>query len=186
VSGRERESATADAALRVRVERALRPVPDFPQPGILFQDITPLLADAPLFADVVAGMAEPWRAAGVTHVAGVESRGFILAAPIALALGAGFIPVRKPGKLPRRTVSQDYALEYGSGRLEIHEDACPRGSRVLVIDDVLATGGTASATCALMEGIGAVIAGCGFVLAIEALAGAASLGRHKWRALSIL
>jgi adenine phosphoribosyltransferase len=175
----------ADQALRERVERALRPVPDFPAPGILFQDIAPVLGDAALFADVIAAMAEPWRGAGVTHVAGVESRGFILASPVALALGAGFIPVRKPGKLPWRTVSQEYALEYGSGRLEVHEDACPSGARVLVVDDVLATGGTASAASALVESLGALVVGCGFLVEIRALDGAARLGTRRWRTIAI-
>jgi adenine phosphoribosyltransferase len=184
VSQAERHGAPGDTALRARVDGALRPVPDFPQPGILFQDITPLLGDPALFAEAVTAMVDPWRSAGVTHVAGIESRGFILAAPIALALGAGFIPVRKPGKLPWRTVSQEYALEYGSGWLEIHEDACPRGARVLVVDDVLATGGTASAACALLETCGAAIAGCGFLVAIRALNGASRLGRHGWSALT--
>jgi adenine phosphoribosyltransferase len=185
MSESERGESAARAALRARVASALRPVPDFPQPGILFQDITPLLGDAALFADVVAAMAEPWRAEGVTHVAGVESRGFILAAPVALALGAGFIPVRKPGKLPWRTVSQAYALEYGSGQLEIHDDACPSGARVLVVDDVLATGGTASAACALIEGVGASVAGCVFLAEIAGLGGASRLESRRWSALVI-
>jgi adenine phosphoribosyltransferase len=158
-------------------------VPDFPEPGIVFQDITPVLADAALFASVIDALAEPWRDAAVTRVAGVESRGFILAAPVALALGAGLIPVRKPGKLPWRTVSREYSLEYGTGRLEVHEDACVGGERVLVIDDVLATGGTAAATCALLEGLGAQVVGCAFLVQIEALHGARLLGDRQFRAL---
>jgi adenine phosphoribosyltransferase len=150
-------------------------VPDFPEPGIRFQDITPVLANADLFSAVVKRMVEPWRADGVTHVAGVESRGFILAAPIALALGAGLVPIRKPGKLPFRTKAREYALEYGAGRLEVHEDACPVGARVLLIDDVLATGGTAAAACELLEELGAQVTGCGFLVAIEALDGALRL-----------
>ena len=120
----------------------------------MFQDITPVLADAALLREAMEAMAAPWRDAGVTHVAGIESRGFIFGAPVAIELGAGFIPIRKPGKLPHRRVGRDYALEYGSGRLEMHEDACPAGSRVLIIDDVLATGGTARAACELVEGVG--------------------------------
>ena len=165
--------------VRERIERALRVVPDFPSPGILFQDITPVLADASLLAAVIAALAQPWRDAGVTHVAGVESRGFILAAPVAVALGAGFIAVRKPGKLPSRLVGRDYALEYGSGRLELHEDACAKGSRVLVVDDVLATGGTARAACELVEAIGATVVACSFMVAIASLAGERMLRNHE-------
>ena len=157
--------------LQRRVIDTLRVVPDFPSPGIRFQDITPVLGDAALFDAVVRAMADPWRTDVVTHVAGIESRGFILAAPVALALGAGFIPIRKPGKLPSHTAGMDYALEYGSDRLEMHVDACDASSRVLVLDDVLATGGTARAACALVESVGAVVVGCGFLLEIAALLG---------------
>jgi adenine phosphoribosyltransferase len=169
--------------LRERIERRLRVVPDFPEPGILFQDITPLLADAPLFADVVNAMAAPWRNETITHVAGIESRGFILAAPVAVALGAGFIPIRKAGKLPWKTTTLDYALEYGTGQLEMHVDACTPSSRVLLVDDVLATGGTASAACALIESVGSEVAGCAFLLTIAALAGASRLPSHQLRSL---
>ena len=178
-------SAAAQPVLEERLGRALRVVPDFPAPGIQFQDITPVLADPVLFAQAVDAMAQSWRGADITHVAGVESRGFILAAPIALALGAGFIPVRKPGKLPWRTTAREYELEYGTGRLEIHEDACPAGARVLLVDDVLATGGTAGAACSLLEGIGAEVVGCGFLLAIQELRGASRLvGRRITAVLS--
>lgn len=173
------EATSADATLGVRLGNALRVVPDFPAPGIQFQDITPLLADAVLFAQLVDAMAASWIGEGVTHVAGVESRGFILAAPVALALGAGFIPVRKPGKLPWRTTAREYALEYGAGRLEIHDDACPSGAHVLIVDDVLATGGTAGAACSLVEAIGGEVVGCSFLVAIEALAGAKRLGGRR-------
>jgi adenine phosphoribosyltransferase len=162
-------------SLEDRLKARLRIVPDFPSPGIMFQDITPVLADAALLREAVEAMAAPWRDAGVTHVAGIESRGFIFAAPVAIELGAGLIPIRKPGKLPFRLVGQDYALEYGSGRLEMHEDACPESSRVVVIDDVLATGGTARAACELVEGVGGSVVGCGFFLVIEVLAGARQL-----------
>jgi adenine phosphoribosyltransferase len=157
------------------LRRTLRDVPDFPKPGIVFKDITPVLADAALFADVTAAMAEPFRDSGVTHVAGIESRGFILAAPIAQALGAGFIPIRKPGKLPWRSFGKEYALEYGSDRLEMHVDACTGDSRVLLVDDVLATGGTAAAAAALVEGAGGTIVACSFLLAIGALGGSSRL-----------
>ena len=161
--------------LRQRVLTTLRDVPDFPKPGIVFKDITPVLANATLLRDVIAAMAAPWHAEGITHVAGIESRGFIFGVPIATALGAGFVPVRKPGKLPWRTLSQDYALEYGTDRLEMHVDACPAASRVLLVDDVLATGGTASAARELIGRLGGEVVGCSFVLAISALKGSARL-----------
>lgn len=159
------------AALVDRLATRLRVVPDFPEPGVQFQDVTPVLADAELFAAAVAAMTDPWRGAGVTHVVGIESRGFIFGAPVALALGAGFVPIRKPGKLPWRRAVREYALEYGSGQLEIHEDACPPMARVLIVDDVLATGGTATAACDLVESIGGTVVGCAFFLAISALHG---------------
>ena len=163
------------ASLEERLKARLRVVADFPSPGIMFQDVTPVLADGPLFQEAIQAMAAPWRTAGVSHVAGVESRGFIFGAPVALELGAGFIPIRKPGKLPHRSVGRDYALEYGSGRLEMHEDACPASSRVLVVDDVLATGGTARAACELVEGVGGRVVGCSFLLTIRALDGQTKL-----------
>jgi adenine phosphoribosyltransferase len=171
------------APLVERLAAALRVVPDFPSPGIVFQDVTPVLADPGLLRDGIAALAEPWREARITHVAGIESRGFIFGAPVAMALGAGFIPVRKPGKLPFRSAGRDYALEYGTGRLEVHVDACPPPARVLVVDDVLATGGTASATCDLIESIGGEVVGCGFFLAIGALSGRTRLQGRRVIAL---
>ena len=158
-------------AIAARAARALRDVPDFPKPCILFKDITPVLADAALFADVILAMARPFEAMDVSHVAGIESRGFILAAPIAQALGAGFVPIRKAGRLPGRSIAMDYELEYGHGRLEMHADVLLPGSRVLLVDDVLATGGTAVAAAALIEAGGGAVVGCTFLLAIEALRG---------------
>jgi adenine phosphoribosyltransferase len=169
--------------LAERLSAKLRVVPDFPSKGIMFQDVTPVLADAELFAAAIDAMVEPWRGQGVTHVAGVESRGFIFAAPVALALGAGFIPIRKPGKLPWRRATRDYALEYGSGQLEMHEDACPKDARVLIVDDVLATGGTAKAACELIEAVGGTGVGCGFVLALRALGGHERLDGRAIRVL---
>jgi adenine phosphoribosyltransferase len=176
-------SSGDQGTLAARVAAKIRVVPDFPSPGIAFQDVTPVLADAELLREAIAALAAPWRGAGVTHVAGIESRGFIFAAPVAVALGAGFIPIRKPGKLPFRTAGLEYALEYGAGRLEVHEDACPAGARVLVVDDVLATGGTASAACELIEGVGGEVVGCAFLLTIDALGGVQRLQGRKAQAL---
>lgn len=142
-------------------DRLIRDVPDFPQPGVLFKDITPLLADHAGFAAVIDALADSGRdEAGnpvVDAVIGMEARGFILAAPVALALGVGFVPVRKPGKLPSATYSVSYALEYGEATLELHTDALEPGERVLLIDDVLATGGTAAATAELVGRCGATV-----------------------------
>ncbi|MGQ7297683.1 adenine phosphoribosyltransferase [Quadrisphaera sp. KR29] len=158
----------------------LRAVPDHPAPGITFWDITPLLADAAALARATGALAEAARAlpgGRVDLVAGVEARGFVLGAPLALALGAGFVPLRKAGKLPWRTVRQDYSLEYGEASIEAHEDAVPAGARVLVIDDVLATGGTAAAACTLVGRLGGEVAGAVFLLEIAALDGRAALAR---------
>jgi adenine phosphoribosyltransferase len=163
------------AELADEIRAAIRDVPDFPKPGIMFKDITPLLADPGLFQRVTAAMAEPFRNAGVTHVVAIESRGFLLGAPVAQHLGAGLIPVRKPGKLPSRTASVEYALEYGTDRLEIHADACDHKARVLIVDDVLATGGTARATADLVRSRGAEIAGFSFLMTLGFLNGAARL-----------
>lgn len=139
-------------------------IPDFPKPGILFKDITPVLADGDAFAEAIAAMAEPWRGVALDAVVGVEARGFILGAALARELEVGFVPVRKPGKLPGETLSQDYGLEYGRDRLEIHADALPAGARVIVVDDVLATGGTLNAALALVERQGARIVGTGVLV----------------------
>ena len=163
---------TTDAqGLEHDVRRLIRDIPDFPKPGIVFKDITPLLADGPTFRRVTEHMAAPYQQSRITHVVGIESRGFILGAPIAQHLGAGFVPVRKPGKLPSRTETLEYALEYGTDRLEIHADAVHRGARVLLVDDVLATGGTADATCQLVERLGGEVVGCGFLMALSFLPG---------------
>ena len=158
---------------------AIRDVPDFPKPGIVFKDITPLLADPVLFRQATDALGDPWTGEGITHVVGIESRGFILAAPVAQRLHAGFIPVRKPGKLPSAILRREYALEYGSDALEVHADACPRGARVLIVDDVLATGGTAAATCRLVEALGATVVGCAFLLALGFLNGMEALGDRR-------
>ena len=156
-------------------QHLVRDVPDFPRPGILFKDITPVLADPAAFAAAVAEMTGPWRDAGLDAVVGIESRGFILGAAMAQALGTGFVPVRKPGRLPARTLSQDYALEYGTNQLQIHADALPRGARALVVDDVLATGGTLEAALLLLRRQGAEIAGAAVLFEIRDLG-----GRERW------
>jgi adenine phosphoribosyltransferase len=155
----------------------LRDVPDFPKPGIVFKDLTPLLADVAAFAATVEALAAHARGlpGDVDAVVGIEARGFIFASAVAHALGAAFVPVRKPGKLPYKTVSEAYELEYGTDSLEIHEDAFAAGADVYVIDDVLATGGTAAATCRLVERLGARVAGIGFVVELGFLEGRARL-----------
>jgi adenine phosphoribosyltransferase len=157
------------------VRASIRDVPDFPKPGIVFKDITPLLADPALFRRVTTAMAEPFLGRDVSHVVAVESRGFILGAPIAQILNAAFVPVRKRGKLPFKTERVEYALEYGTDSLEVHNDACHAGARALIVDDVLATGGTAAATCDLMEKVGATVAACTFLLELSFLEGARRL-----------
>lgn len=149
----------------------LRAIPDFPKPGILFQDITPILGDPLLFRQAVELMSAPFVDQRITAVAAVEARGFILGAPVALVLGCGFFPLRKPGKLPWDRVRQDYALEYGADALEAHRDAISAGGRVLIVDDVLATGGTAAAAGELVRQLGGVVAGWSFLLEILALGG---------------
>jgi adenine phosphoribosyltransferase len=173
-------SPTTSPHLTDRLRAAIRDVPDFPKPGILFKDITPILADGDLFRAATEAITARWEGAAITHVAGIESRGFIVGAPVAQALGAGFLPIRKPGKLPSRRERVDYALEYGTDALEIHADACGREARVLVVDDVLATGGTAAAAAALVARLGADLAGFGFLVELTFLGGAARLdaGRH--------
>jgi Adenine/guanine phosphoribosyltransferases and related PRPP-binding proteins len=161
--------------LRTRVLAKVRTVPDFPSPGIRFLDIMPVIADAELFTDMIAGLCAPWLDDRITHVAAIESRGFLLGAPMAVALRAGLIAVRKPGKLPWHTERQEYALEYGAGMLEVHSDSCGDAARVLVVDDVLATGGTAKAACQLVTRIGGMVVGCSFLLTVTGLGGAERL-----------
>ncbi|MBB3278014.1 MULTISPECIES: adenine phosphoribosyltransferase [unclassified Pseudoxanthomonas] len=159
----------------------IRDVPDFPKPGIVFKDITPVLADADGFAEAMAELAEPWRGTALDAVIGVESRGFILGAALARELDIGFVPVRKPGKLPARTLTLDYALEYGSDRLEIHADALPADARVLVIDDVLATGGTLRAAVALARQQGAEVVGAAVLVELAFLG-----ARERWNDPALL
>ena len=158
-----------------RLDAAVRTIPDFPRPGIAFKDLTPVLADPDLFAEALDRLAAPWLGAGVTHVVGMDARGFWFGPSLAVRLGAGFVPARKPGKLPGETVSASYALEYGEDALELHADAFGEGARVLVHDDVIATGGTAGAACDLVHRLGGTLAGCSFMLEIAALDGRAAL-----------
>jgi adenine phosphoribosyltransferase len=154
---------------------AIRDVPDFPKPGIVFKDVTPLLASPKLFAQATEAMAAPFRDDHITHVVAIESRGFLLGAPVAQHLNAGLIPVRKPRKLPWKTAAVEYALEYGTDRLEIHADACDDRARILIVDDVLATGGTAKASAELVRGTGAALVGFSFLMTLSFLKGAERL-----------
>ena len=170
-------------ALEERIRKAIRDVPDFPKPGIGFKDITPVLADPVLFRAVTDALAMPFANDGITHVIAVESRGFILGAPVAHDLHAGFVPVRKKGKLPYRTERVEYALEYGTDTIEMHIDAITRNSRVLIVDDVLATGGTASASCELAGKVGATVVGLSFLIELSFLNGAPRLNGRRHTAL---
>lgn len=171
------------STLTDRIKARVRDVPDFPQKGILFRDITPVLEDAALLRDVMSALAEPWRKSGITKVVAVESRGFIFGAPLALELDAGFVLVRKPGKLPHRTLSTSYALEYGQGVLEMHEDAIRPADKVLVVDDLLATGGTAEAAAKLAHPIAGSVAGYSFLVELSALGGRQRLSPLRVEAL---
>jgi len=161
------------------VRARIRDVPDFPEPGVVFKDITPLLADGVLYERVTDWMVEQYRSERPTHVLGIESRGFLFAAPVAHRLGAGFIPARKPGKLPWRTADVAYELEYGTDSLEIHQDACGAGSRVLIVDDLLATGGTARAACQLVGKLGGEVLGVCVALELTFLGGRQRLEGHR-------
>jgi len=163
--------------------QAVRDVPDFPKPGIIFKDITPVLLDARLFGMATRAMAEPFGTVGITRVAAIESRGFMFGAPIALQLGAGLVPVRKPGKLPSARERVEYSLEYGTDALEMHSDAISRGDRVLIVDDVLATGGTAEAAARLVRTCGAAIAGFSFLIELGFLQGRSRLAPVRVEAL---
>jgi adenine phosphoribosyltransferase len=170
--------------LRGDVLRALRPIPDYPKPGIVFQDITPVLRNGALFRQVTEAMAAPFKNARITHVLGIEARGFILGGPVATMLGAGFVPARKPGKLPWECLRESYDLEYGQDALEAHRDSWTHGARVVVVDDVLATGGTARAAGELARALGAEVAGWTFLLEIGALAGGRKLERAPFHVVA--
>jgi adenine phosphoribosyltransferase len=156
----------------------IRNIPDFPRPGIQFKDITTLLKDGDAFRETINRLVDLFRDKGIELIVGIEARGFIIGAPLAYELRCGFVPVRKKGKLPAATLSKTYDLEYGSATLEIHRDAIHPGQRVLIVDDLLATGGTTKAVCAMVEELGGNIVGVGFVIELEALKGREKLSPH--------
>lgn len=162
-----------------RLKRLIRDIPDFPKPGILFRDITPLLSDASGLALAIELLANPYRGKNIDLVVGAESRGFIFGTAVACCLSAGFVLVRKPGKLPHKKVSKTYDLEYGTDTLEMHADAIVKGQRVLIVDDVLATGGTMKACCELVEGLGGHIAGVAVLTELVGLNGREKVAPHK-------
>lgn len=166
-----------NADVCARLAARIRDVPDFPQPGILFKDITPLLADARAFGECIEALAAPWRDAQIEAVCGIEARGFIFGAALAHALQTGFVPLRKAGKLPAATRAVDFRLEYGAARLEIHADALTPGARVMLVDDVLATGGTLAAAWELLRGAAADVVGAAVVVELGSLH-----GRARWPA----
>lgn len=161
------------------LKAALRDVPDFPSPGIMFKDITPILKDSKLFAMSIDRLAEPYKNNPPSHFVGIESRGFLFGAALALKLGTGLIPVRKKGKLPWKTLESTYSLEYGTATLEIHHDALSKGDKVVIIDDLLATGGTAAAAISLTEQLGAEVVGVDFLIELLFLDGRKKLSKYK-------
>jgi len=165
------------------IRSTIREIPDFPKPGILFRDITPLLANPKALRQTVKGLAEPFADVPPDCIAGMEARGFIFGSLVARYLDIGFVPLRKPGKLPATTLSQTYDLEYGTATLELHADAITVGQRVLVVDDLLATGGTAAASCALLESAGGEICGCAFVIELEGLGGRKRIDKYRLHSL---
>ncbi len=181
------DQPVSDPMLQKRLDALIRDIPDFPKPGVVFKDITPLLADHDGFSAVIQALAASGRDADgnvvVDKVVGMEARGFILAAPVALALGAGFVPVRKKGKLPGPTHSVTYALEYGEDSLEVHRDAIHPGERILMVDDVLATGGTVAATAELVELCGGVVGGVAVLMELSFLPGRQKVGDLPFTAL---
>ena len=165
------------------LKRFIRDVPDFPKPGILFRDLTPVLQDPKLFREVIDRLTERHTGEGIQKIAAIELRGFLFGAPLAYTLGAGLCLLRKPGKLPYKKAKESYALEYGTDALELHEDAFGRGEKVLIVDDLLATGGTAAAAGRLVERLGGHLVGYSFVVELEALVGRAKLGGAPVQAL---
>ncbi len=169
-----------------QIAAKIRTIPDFPEPGIQFKDITPLLKDAEGFASTIEAMAQPWLGQSIDAVVAIEARGYMLGAPLATRLGCGFVPVRKVGKLPFHTYRAEYALEYGTAAIEIHRDAVGLGERVLIIDDVLATGGTLSAAAHLVHQTGGTVAGMGVLMELSFLPGRARLKGFDLRSLIVV
>ncbi len=165
------------------LEDYIRDIPDFPKPGIVFKDITPLLGDAKAFRASIDRLAEELSDVACDAVVGIESRGFLFGTALAMAKDVGFVPVRKPGKLPYDTVSREYSLEYGTDRVEMHSDAVKKGQSVIVVDDLIATGGTATAACELVEQLGATVSALGFVIALDFIPWRERLGDRDVRAL---
>jgi len=168
-----------DQKIATQLQQLIRNVKDFPKPGIVFRDITPLLADEQGFAAAVQAMADPFRDKNIDLVVAIESRGFIFGAAIARRLNCGFVPVRKPGKLPADTIDEEYQLEYGSDKLEMHADAIKSGQRILIVDDLLATGGTMRACCRMVERLGGEIVGISFLIELAFLKGRAGLADYN-------
>jgi len=164
---------------KIDLKDYIRDIPDFPKPGILFRDITPMLASPVAFGAAISQLADRYRDCGIDSIIAAEARGFIFAAPLALELNCAFVPVRKPGKLPFTTHTFDYELEYGTDTLEMHIDGVAAGQKVLVVDDLLATGGTVEACCKLLEKSGAEVAGCAFAIELAALGGAGRIAPHE-------
>ncbi len=176
------DQATLDA-FKTRFTNAIRNVPDFPKPGIQFKDITTVLKDKDVFSETIDILSQMYKDKGITKVVGIESRGFIFGAPLAYNLKAGLVLVRKPKKLPAETIQEEYELEYGTDKLEIHIDAIEKGEKVLIHDDLLATGGTAAATCRLIEKLGGEIVGISFLTELGFLNGRQKLGNYNVDAL---
>ena len=168
------------------IRAAIRTIPDYPRPGVQFRDITTLLGDAQALRATVAALSAPWQDAGITHVAGIEARGFILGGALACHLGAAFVPLRKKGKLPHVTIRVAYSLEYGVDELEMHADGVKAGDRVLLVDDLIATGGSALAAVHLLQSLGARIMGAAFVIDLPELGGSVKLIQSGTKMLSLV
>lgn len=176
----------ADASSIQNIRDAVRDVPDFPQPGIVFKDITPILQSPTLLRESMKALAAPYRDAGIEAVVGIDARGFIFATGVALELGAGFVPVRKAGKLPYQTIEADYDLEYGSSRVAIHKDALRPGAKIALVDDLLATGGTSAAAVSLLETLDAEIVGISFLIELGFLNGRDKFSKRSNRPIHSL
>ncbi len=186
MSAEEPPRLTSRAAAAARLRGLIRDVPDFPNPGILFRDLTPLFASPDGFREAIEAMAEPFRGHPPDKILGIEARGFLFGAALARELSVGFVPLRKPGKLPRERFQESYGLEYGRDTLEIHRDACAEGERVVIADDVLATGGTAEAACRLAERLGTTLVGLSFFLELEELSGRERLAPRTIHSVLVL